>query len=584
LLIRRVEGLLSVGCATEGSAPMGRLDSGMMRLSGPFRVVLPGGATTAPPGKRAKAILAMLALSPDGVRSRAWLQDKLWSDRDGEHGAASLRQEISALRRFMREAGLDIVLADRDTVRIDLDAVRVETPSDGAAAPGQELLEGLDIRDEEFENWLREERSRWRARTTDGGGPAPDGWRATARALPGASSNPSRPALGIIAEYGASGDAAEETAADLILDLAARTLLSFDAVDILDYRGARGAVAARGDAEGPDWLLRVAASARGDALRISASLCAAGASRVAWTHTEGFTVAALYETDNIALGAFVNRIVYIVLDQIMNPRSLGDEDRHHAARLALGAIYQIFRLGDADLDAADRMLTHAYEVDPRSTYLGWRVFINITRVGERRTMRDPASDARMRDMMGRALDADPYNPLTLSLCALSHGFVFREYDCALDLADRAVAANPLHAIACDIRALTLGYMGELELGYRDAMRARALGGPPPYQHCIDTTCCILATLSGRFAEGVRHGERAMARQPSYSPTLRYTAASLGHLSRTAEAGALLKRLRKFEPDFTIGLLRDNDYPVAGVLGAAVIEKGLASVALAHEAG
>lgn len=566
---------------------MGRLDCVTMRLSGPFRVVLPDGATTAPPGKRARAILAMLALSPDGVRSRAWLQDKLWSDRDGDHGAASLRQEISTLRRFLREAGIDIVSADRETVRIDLGAVRVETPRDGDGASGQELLEGLDIRDEEFEDWLREERSRWRARAEDDREPAPEAPRGkgqTGHVLPDALASPARPVLGVVAEYGARCDAAEETAADLILDLAARTLLSFEAVDIIDYRGARDAGARLDETKGPDWLLRVAASAHGDALRISASLCAAGASRVAWTHTEGFTVAALYENDNVALGAFVNRIVYIVLDQIMNPRSLGDEDRHHGARLALGAIYQIFRLRDADLDAADRMLARAYEIDPRGAYLGWRVFINVTRVGERRTMRDPASDARMRDMMGRALDAGPFNALTLALCALSHGFVFREYDCALDLADRAVAANPLHAIACDIRALTLGYMGELELGYRDALRARALGGPPPYQYCIDTTCCILATLSGRFAEAVRHGERAMARQPGYTPTLRYTAASLGHLGRTAEAGAILTRLRGFEPDFTVGMLRDRDYPVAGVLGAAVIEKGLAGVALAHEAG
>ena len=565
---------------------MGRLDGIEVRLSGPFRVVLPDGATTAPPGKRAKALLAMLALSPDGLRSRAWLQDKLWSDRDPEHGAASLRQEISALRRFMRDAGLDIVAADRETVRIDLRAVRVETPDDGAAS-GHELLEGLDIRDEEFEDWLREERSRWRARAEayDDLAPAAQrGGRPNGRAAAEASSSLSRPVLGIVAEYGARVDPAEETAADLTLDLATRTLLSFESLDIIDYRGARDADAGLTNTQGPDWLLRVAASAHGDALRISASLCAAGASRVAWTHTEGFNAAALYENDDVALGAFVNRIVFMVLDQIMNPRGLGDEGRHQSARLALGAIYQIFRLRDADLDAADRMLSQAYEFDRRSAYLGWRLFINATRLGERRIARDAAFDARMRDMIARAVDADPFNALTLALCAHSHGFMLREYDCALDLADRAVAANPLHAIAWDIRALTLGYMGQPEQGYRDALRARALGGPPPYQYCIDTTCCILATLSGRFAEGVRHGERAMARQPGYMPTLRYTAASLGHLGRNAEAGALLTRLRAFEPDFTVGRLRDRDYPVAGVLGAAVIEKGLVGVALAHEAG
>ncbi|TVQ55052.1 MAG: hypothetical protein EA355_10720 [Rhodobacteraceae bacterium] len=67
-----------------------------------------------------------------------------------------------------------------------------------------------------------------------------------------------------------------------------------------------------------------------------------------------------------------------------------------------------------------------------------------------------ASDEAAREMMGRAVDAAPCNALTLALAAHALSFPFREHDCARALLDRAVAADPLHAIARDLRALTLG--------------------------------------------------------------------------------------------------------------------------------
>ncbi len=289
----------------------------------------------------------------------------------------------------------------------------------------------------------------------------------------------------------------------------------------------------------------------------------------------------MYRPDSIAVGAFVNRIVFRTLDLIENPRSSSESSRHQAARWALGAIYQIFRLGDRDLDGADSLLAQAHALEPRSSFVGWRVMVSVMRFGERRTRRTPAFDERVRELMVRAVDSDPYNALTLALTAHAHSFIFHEYECALGLLDRATNVNPLQPIAWDMRALTLGYLGETERGYADALRARAIASPPPYEFLIDATCCVLATLSGRYAEGIAHGRRVLARKPNFLPALRYMAACEGHLGRNADATRTIRRLREFEPDFTLGMLRQPDYPVAGVLGASFIEKGLSGLALAH---
>ncbi len=135
----------------------------LMRLLGPFAVERADGTDVTPKGKRAKALLALLALSPNWTRSRRWLQDKLWSERPQEQGAASLRQELSAIRRTFHAAGIDILHADRDQLKLDRTSVHLDLDDPSMLAQGEDLLEGLDVRDPEFEDWLRTERSRFDA-------------------------------------------------------------------------------------------------------------------------------------------------------------------------------------------------------------------------------------------------------------------------------------------------------------------------------------------------------------------------------------------------------------------------------------
>jgi hypothetical protein len=51
------------------------------------------------------------------------------------------------------------------------------------------------------------------------------------------------------------------------------------------------------------------------------------------------------------------------------------------------------------------------------------------------------------------------------------------------------------------------------------------------------------------------------------------------MGRGQEAYDTLQRIRELEPDFSLELLHDRDYPIAGVLGTSVIERGLSRVGL-----
>src|SRR6056297_616474 len=203
----------------------------ILRLAGPFRVETPTRTDVTARGRRAQAILAILALSPQGLRSRRWLQDKLWSDRPQPQAAASLRQELSALKRHFEAVDLDILDIARDTVGLRPGAACLDLGRDDAAT--SELLEGFDIGDPEFEDWLRLERSRFEdgrgIASTDKTGaepvrPARDAGTPGAphdRATPGTDLLPrlpgfDRPCIGLSVE-GPPGDGA--LAGDLLIDL-----------------------------------------------------------------------------------------------------------------------------------------------------------------------------------------------------------------------------------------------------------------------------------------------------------------------------------------------------------------------------
>jgi len=146
-------------------------------LLGPFAITDAKGNIITPKAQKTCAMLAMLILSPRATRTRVWLRDKLWSDRGEEQGAASLRQALLDARRTLSKHGVDVVLADKKSISLDLSKINIDTerlmlPADESGlepeaferALKEDLLEGMDIRDPEFEDWLTLERQVWQRR------------------------------------------------------------------------------------------------------------------------------------------------------------------------------------------------------------------------------------------------------------------------------------------------------------------------------------------------------------------------------------------------------------------------------------
>ena len=123
--------------------------------------------------KRARLLLAYLALAPSARASREELMTLLWSDRDEPQARQSLRQTIAVIRRAFSTAKFDVLQSDLRTVSIDLNAVESDAltfrrlarenaekhAEQAAALYTGDFLGSLVVRDPLAEDWISERRA-----------------------------------------------------------------------------------------------------------------------------------------------------------------------------------------------------------------------------------------------------------------------------------------------------------------------------------------------------------------------------------------------------------------------------------------
>jgi DNA-binding SARP family transcriptional activator/tetratricopeptide (TPR) repeat protein len=155
------------------SGPPGKTLTVRLRFIGQMEATALDGRSVLPPGRKTRALLAIVALAAPRPALRSRLAELLWSRRPEEQARASLRQEIHRLLDVLTSHGTDIVAVSRDHLLlrpgmawVDADEVMRASPDDPAPLDllDRQLLEDLDGLDPAFDIWLHTERERLRDR------------------------------------------------------------------------------------------------------------------------------------------------------------------------------------------------------------------------------------------------------------------------------------------------------------------------------------------------------------------------------------------------------------------------------------
>src|SRR5438105_3709220 len=145
-----------------------------LTLLGGFHGQLRLGSPLVLPRHRGQALLAYLALPLGQPHTRGKLANLLWSDQPSRQARMSVRQLLFSVRRALADSDGATLLLEGDTVAlnpaaVDLDVAAFERAvADGSRAALEhavalysgELLAGLDVSGQAFDEWMMGERVR----------------------------------------------------------------------------------------------------------------------------------------------------------------------------------------------------------------------------------------------------------------------------------------------------------------------------------------------------------------------------------------------------------------------------------------
>ena len=573
-------------------------------LLGCLTVADASGVNCTPKSQKARALIAMLVLAPRGARSRVWLRDKLWSDRGEVQGAASLRQALVEIRKALGPAADQLLVTDNHTVSFDLSRISVdvfELLSAGSEGPqsalgtrnGQEFLEGFDIGDPEFEEWLTLERQVWLGRLDNLEVERELSPKAILPHAPGANGVGGQGAgsrnggggthvAPVLAEEGDwtvamlpvefSGDAKDGGMITARLSaIVVRAILDAGSMTILDVAGAEHA-GIEGLPETVGFSLKLRIHFSEDQVHLDTVIGSIADQRLAWLGGATIDRRSMEHGDLSAAYPLVAETVDR-LQGLFHQRAAWSEGGTSEPENLYGAVHAMFRLSRDDLDRAERTLRKLIGRAPSARAFCWLAFLLTFKVGQR--FSDQASTAEEAQYFARkALELDHGSATVMALVGHVHSYLFGEYDFASGLFERAIQANPAQVLAWDLYSMLHAYVGQPKKGLALANWGRHLGSHSPYRYYFDTSACINAALAGNHREAIAAGEQALRERPSFNSLLRYLVSSHAHEGDMAKAHALLDRLSVVEPDFSISSLIEARYPILQTEGGAHVIAGL----------
>ena len=483
-------------------------------------------------------MLLLLLTSPNGLRERAWLQDKLWSDRGKEQGAGSLRQAIYQCKKSLGEdAG--ILLATKLRISINLSNINIVDQQRG------DFAEGLDVRDPEFETWLNLERSS----RADEFEPALVSTSERVR--------PSLPPLFVTLTI----DAAEGSSplAEWFTQVTADQCANM----LLQLIGAHVVSAGESTEVEPEFQLSLSTVQSKDGwLFVRGRLKEAPLWMQVWSGHRVVCEAEPTKDENILQMVFE---IAETIRQRLSQRSIHPSGG--PPMLSSKAIGSMFSMTAEGAEHADHLLATAFEQKPHATHLAWQAQVRVIQFFERYKSANSDVLGESQQLSRQALERDPNNAVVLALVSNSLNFLEGRTGDALDHASRAVELSVGNPFAWWTLASAQLYAENAPLAYTSASKSRELLRGSTLEFLPESILGGAALAMNSYAVALRHFERSLSFRPSFKPSLRYAIGlntKLGHVDR---ARSLTARLIKLEDGFSPQqLIEDGSYPTSFLRG------------------
>lgn len=520
-------------------------------VSGRFQLIAPDNTAVLITRTMVQALIALLVTESQMTRTRAWLQDKLWSDVPSDKSANNLRQTLHQMRLCFGEDA-DIVSSSRTTISLDPERLHVSCD-----ATKGEFLEGLDVRAQEFEHWLLQERLRRSGHATM------QNIAPSSASRPQAHARPARRGLAIECAndpYSRLGQF-ELSFADAVRK-SIREVIDFEPVNLREVsERSRDSISLKIHAhhgmQGRA-VIRLAAYQGSDT----------GSYWADKAHSEFPDVTQPLPAEFLNLSC---RACAVLTSKLCNARS--DTGIGHDANYYAGAaIQQMYSMLPGSVDEATTLIRKAEETQSRGLFYALRAQLAVINFVESGGVNRAELGEAADEYCTKAMISEGTNSIVLSAVAHARLVFNNDLDAAAELSKLAVLSNAGNPMAWSTWANILLNTGKLEEASKAARMGLRLSKDTFFRYWTEFQYATTAVALNKTKEAIVHAERARALNPRYRPAMRYLIGLYANAENFEAARSTMTRLQKQEVDTnTDRFIHDDKYPVSMMRSAGLID-------------
>lgn len=510
-----------------------------LQLYGGFAARWSDGTRLDVSGTKLKALLALLATAPGQEVERVWLQDMLWGSSSPEQGQASVRQALSQLRRRLADRADDVLATEGKSVRLKPGAVILTgDPGDGV------FLDGIDVAEERFEDWLRVQRSQ--------------SVLPAAAGQPAALSEQLLPTVATMPFQMFTLEPGAEPLGDMLAQEISRALSRSQFLQVISHLSARRIDAQKivvddiREKMGADYVICGSLRLSGQAMVAVVDLVDVSTGLVLWTRdfqgpVDGFLQGGSGLVWDIATQA--GRGIIMSALELAAVRPMPSTESHTLLMSSIGLMHRQSPAG------FNRSRTQIEEVLGRvpghSIVHAWLAKWYVLNV-QQGWSADQAADARIAaDCCKRALDLNPDCTFALAVDGFVKNNLLKRLDDAAARFDEAISIDPNNAFAWLLKGTLFAFEGRGSEAVACTNRARILSPLDPYGYFFDSLSATACASAEDYENALRLAERSLAANRRHTSTLRVRTVSLEMLGRHEDARQSAADLLRVDPDFTI---------------------------------
>ena len=290
----------------------------------------------------------------------------------------------------------------------------------------------------------------------------------------------------------------------------------------------------------------------GNGLRITADLTDIESNSVIWADRYDGDLSDLFDLqDRIA-----TRIVWSLAPHVREAelkRALRKRpESMNAYDLVMQAVDLIYRMTFEDFSRARALLRQAISLDDSyAVAYAYGALWLVHSVNQGWTSDQEADTHEAERLAAAACERDPANGFALAIHGHTRSVLFRDYDNAIGIFDRALAAAPGNAMVWSLSSGVRAYLGEGREAIARAERGLRLSPVDTQSYFYLLFLALAHYVNGTFEESVIWGRKSMALNPRLCSNMRWLIASLVGLGKQSEARHVAHTMLQVQPRFRI---------------------------------